>query len=99
MGCDGTLGWDGVVGGREIQERTYVYLELIHVDVWQKPTQYCEAIILQSKQKKACMQMFIATLLLIVKSQKQPSSLSIGVKKTTVIHTTNRMLFSDFKKK
>ena len=59
MGCDGTLGWDGVVGGREIQERTYVYLELIHVDVWQKPTQYCEAIILQSKQKKACMQMFI----------------------------------------
>ena len=41
------------------------------------------------------MQMFIA----IVKSQKQPSSLSIGVKKTTVIHTNNRMLFSDLKKK
>ena len=44
------------------------------------------------------MQMFIATLLLIVKSQKQPSSLSIGVKKTTVIHTNNRMSFSDKKK-
>ena len=26
---------------------TYVYLWLIHVDVWQKPTQYCKAIILQ----------------------------------------------------
>ena len=41
------------------------------------------------------MQMFIA----IVKSQKQPSSLSIGVKKTTIVHTNNRMLFSDKKKK
>ena len=26
-----------------------VYLWLIHVDVWQKPTQYCKAIILQLK--------------------------------------------------
>ena len=30
-------------------EETYVYLWLIHVDVWQKPTQYCKAIILQFK--------------------------------------------------
>ena len=30
-----------------------VYLWLIHVDVWQKPTQYCKAIILQLKKKKA----------------------------------------------
>ena len=30
-------------------EDTYVYLWLIHVDVWQKPTQYCKAIILQLK--------------------------------------------------
>ena len=28
---------------------THVYLWLIHVDVWQKPTQYYEAIILQLK--------------------------------------------------
>ena len=27
----------------------YVYLWLIHVDVWQKPTQYCKVIILQLK--------------------------------------------------
>ena len=28
-------------GGREVQrEETYVYLWLIHVNVWQKPTQY-----------------------------------------------------------
>ena len=32
------------VGGR--RERTYVYLWLIHTDVWQKPTQHCKAIIL-----------------------------------------------------
>ena len=26
-----------------------VYLWLIHVDTWQKPTQYCKAVILQLK--------------------------------------------------
>ena len=31
------------------REGTYVYLWLIHVDVWQKPTQHCKAIILQLK--------------------------------------------------
>ena len=30
----------------------YVYLWLIHVDVWQKPTYYCKAIILQLKINK-----------------------------------------------
>ena len=38
----------------EVRERfktdeTYIYLWLIHVDVWQKPTQYYKAIILQLK--------------------------------------------------
>ena len=28
-------------GGRFKRDRTYVYLWLIHVDVWQKTTQYC----------------------------------------------------------
>ena len=28
---------------------TYIYLWLIHADVWQKPTQYCKVIILQLK--------------------------------------------------
>ena len=37
------------VGRRFKRERTYVYLWLIHVDVWQKPTQYCKAIIFQLK--------------------------------------------------
>ncbi|MDK7215580.1 hypothetical protein, partial [Corynebacterium pyruviciproducens] len=38
-----------VGGGREVQEGNgiYVYLWLIHVDIWQKPPQYCKAIILQ----------------------------------------------------
>ena len=30
-------------------EGTYVYLWTIHVDVWQKPTQYCKATILRLK--------------------------------------------------
>ena len=34
-------------GGRLRMERIYVYLGLIHVVVWQKPTQHCKAIILQ----------------------------------------------------
>ena len=30
----------------------YVYLWLVHADVWQKPTQYCKVIILQLKVNK-----------------------------------------------
>ena len=42
----------------EVRERfktdeTYIYLWLIHVDVWQKPKQYCKAIILQLKINKS----------------------------------------------
>ena len=37
------------VGGKFKREGTYVYLWLIHVDVWQKPTQYWKAIIFQLK--------------------------------------------------
>ena len=40
------------VGGRFNREGTYVYLWLIRVDVWQKPTQYCKVIILQLKTSK-----------------------------------------------
>jgi len=36
-------------GGRFKREGTDVYLRPIHTDVWQKPTQYCKAIILQLK--------------------------------------------------
>ena len=35
------------VGGRFKREGIYVYLQFIHADAWQKPTQYCKAIILQ----------------------------------------------------
>ena len=44
------MGWE--VGGRFKREKTYVYLWLIHVDIWQKLTQYCKAIILQLKTNK-----------------------------------------------
>ena len=40
------------IGGGLQREGTYVYLWLIHVDVWQKPTQYCKAIIPQLKINK-----------------------------------------------
>ena len=52
MLCDNLEGWEGERGGRFKREETYVYLRLIHADVWQKPTQYCKAIILQLKISK-----------------------------------------------
>ena len=39
------MGWER--GRRLKREGIYVYRWLIHVDVWQKPTQYGKAIILQ----------------------------------------------------
>ena len=38
------------VGGRFKREGTYVYLWLVHVNVWQKPTKFFKAIILQLKK-------------------------------------------------
>ena len=51
---DNLEGWYGVRGGKEIQARwgeegTRIYPWLMHIDVWQKPTQHCKAIILQLK--------------------------------------------------
>ena len=40
-------GWE--VGGRE---GTYVHLWLIHLDIWQKLNQYCQAVILELKINK-----------------------------------------------
>ena len=37
------VGWGGEAGRRFKREGTYVYLWLIHADVWQKPTQYCKS--------------------------------------------------------
>ena len=44
------MGWE--MGGRFKREETYVYLQLIVVEVWQKPTPYSKAIILQLKKIK-----------------------------------------------
>ena len=53
MLCDSLEGWEGVGEGRGFKrEETCVYQWLICVDVWQKPTQYCKAIILQLKINK-----------------------------------------------
>ena len=44
------MSWE--VQGTFRKQGTYVSLRLIHVDVWQRPTQHYEAIILPSKIKK-----------------------------------------------
>ena len=46
-------GWDGVGGGREVQEGgDTCVLWFIHGDVWQKPTRHFKAIILQLEINK-----------------------------------------------
>ena len=53
MLCDNREGLDGVGCGRRFKkEGTYVYLWLIHADLWQKPAQYCKAIMLQLNMNK-----------------------------------------------
>ena len=45
---DNPEGWDGEGGGRGVQDGgTDVHPWLIHVEVWQKPPQYCNVISLQ----------------------------------------------------
>ena len=47
------VGWGGRWGVQRFKrEGTYVHLWLIHVAIWQKPTQHCKAIILQFKINK-----------------------------------------------
>ena len=48
--CDDLDGWDGgEAGGRLKPEGIYVYLQLIHIVVWQRPIQHYKAIVLQLK--------------------------------------------------
>ena len=47
---DNSEGWDGEGSWRGAQDGgTHVHLWLIHVDVWNKPPQFCEVIILKLK--------------------------------------------------
>ena len=62
-GCSGLVhwddpeGWDGEGSGREGQDGEHpVHPWLIHVNVWQKPPQYCKVISLQFKKRKKEMQ-------------------------------------------
>ena len=50
-GANNLEGWGGEGDGREVQEGgdIYIYLWLIHVDVWQKPTKFCKLINFQLK--------------------------------------------------
>ena len=47
--------WEGCSGWG-----THVYPWLIHVNVWQKPPQYCKVIRPQLKKKSLCMKPFLS---------------------------------------
>ena len=52
MLCDNLGGGGGGLGGGRFKRvGTYVYLWLIHADVWQKLSEYSKVIILQLKTK------------------------------------------------
>ena len=54
-GCSGLVhwddpeGWDGDKSGRGVLDGEQMHPWLIHVDIWQKPLQYCKVISLQLK--------------------------------------------------
>ena len=52
-GCSGLVHWDDPegwdVGGGGFRMGTHIHPWLIHVNVWQKPLQYCKVISLQLK--------------------------------------------------
>jgi len=41
--------WNGNGGGRGVQNGGHMHPWLIHVNVWQKPLQYCRVVTLQLK--------------------------------------------------
>ena len=76
------VGWGGEVGRRFGREGTCVYLWLILVDVWQKTTKYCKAIIFQFKKKRVHLLKKIPYLTMNSKHYKnQFSSLHIKLEK------------------
>ena len=44
---DNPEGWGGEGGGSGVQDGDIVHPWVIHVNVWQKPSQYCKVSILQ----------------------------------------------------
>ena len=60
------------------REGIYVYLRLIHAEVWEKTTKFCKAIILQLKNKKkvGLHEYFVKFLCLVLFSFMQQSSSS-----------------------
>ena len=62
------------------KEGTYVHLWAIHVDVWQKPTQYCKTIILQLK---------INTLKKKKEDKEKPTQNEIGVREGKITRHTS----------
>ena len=53
LGHDNLEGWDGMGGGREVQDGGDICIPMvIHVDVWQKPTKYCNYPPIKNKFKK-----------------------------------------------
>ena len=69
------MGWE--VGGSFKREGTYVYLWLIHDDVWQKPIQHCEAMISQLKINKFLKYDALVTVFLLIQ-QMLCSELNMG---------------------
>ena len=65
------MGWKGSKG------ETYVYVWLIHVDVWQKPTQYSNYPSIKNKLKKKLVEIPVAKKITTDNMLVHPSGLFI----------------------
>ena len=69
------MGWGGRLE-RISGQGTHVHPWLIHVNVWQKPPQYCKVISLQLKKKKSKDNTYVLSLVLHMFTTNPPASYS-----------------------
>ena len=81
------VGWGGRWQRGSRGRGTYVYLWLIHVDVWQKPAQYCKAIILQYKTYKKVTSISFKKKIKSQTFQKYEATLELCIQKFVLIYT------------
>ena len=85
MFCDNLEGRDRMGGGKFKPEGPYVCLWLIHVGVWQKPTQYCKTIILQLKVNFKNLKNYVTR---VLKDKKQKTQQGSGSSPSGTFHAS-----------
>ena len=67
---DDPEGWDGEGSHQDSGWRTHVHPWLIHVNIWQKPVQYCKVTSLQLKIKTKKLLIFLLKQIITITALK-----------------------------